>query len=76
MGERGGRWRRDRGATLGGWLSLEDCWLKRLTKSLIDRWDVAVESERGVSRRLEVVAAATGLDAERVVSDDGGSMMS
>lgn len=50
--------------------------MKRLTKSLIDRWDVAVESERGVSRRLEVVAAATGLDAERVVSDDGGSMMS
>ena len=50
--------------------------MKRLTRSLIDRWDVAVESERGASRRAEVVVAATGLDAARVVSDDGGSIAS
>jgi hypothetical protein len=79
VGERGGRWRRERGAAWGGcgtFWSLVDCWLKRLTRSLIDRVDVAVDSDRGVSRRATVVAAATGLDAARVVSDDGGSIVS
>jgi hypothetical protein len=78
VGERSGRWRRERGATWGGcgtFWSLVDCWLKRLTRSLIDRWDVAVDRDRGVSRRGPVVAAATGLEAARVVSDEGGSMV-
>jgi hypothetical protein len=79
VGERGGRWRRERGAGWGGcgtFWSLVDCWLKRLTRSLIDRVEVAVDSDRGVSRRAAVVAAATGLDAARVVSDEGGSIVS
>jgi hypothetical protein len=79
VGERSGRWRREREATCGGcgtFWSLVDCWLKRLTRSLIDRWDVAVDRDRGVSRSCAVVAAATGLEAARVVSDGSGSIVS
>ena len=79
VGERSGRWRRERGAICRGcgtFWSLVDCWLKRLTRSLIDRWDVAVERDRGVSSRGAVVAGATGLEAARVVSDEGGSIVS
>jgi len=79
VGERSGRWRRERGAICGGcgtFWSVVDCWLKRLTRSLIDRWDVAVDRDRGVSSIGVVVAAATGLEAARVASDEGGSMVS
>jgi hypothetical protein len=39
----------------------------------MDRCDVADESERGVSTRLLL---ATGVDTARVVSGDGGSIVS